>query len=212
MNLKNKRILITAGPTWVPIDDVRVISNVATGATGALCAKKLSARGAKVTLLLGPCGKHSLSNSIRLINFRFFNELRDILKRELKNNKYDVVIHSAAVSDYRPSVKYAQKVNSGRKTWTVNLMPTPKIIDLIRKIDRTLFLVGFKFEPGARKKILIDKTKTLINRARLDLAIANTVYKNKYRAYIINQNKAFGPLMNKDALAERLINLIGESL
>ena len=54
MSLKNKRILITAGPTWVAIDSVRVISNIATGETGILLAKRLSLQGAKVTLALGP--------------------------------------------------------------------------------------------------------------------------------------------------------------
>ena len=52
--LKNKKVLITAGPTWVPIDNVRVISNTATGETGILLSEKLKNLGAKVTLLLGP--------------------------------------------------------------------------------------------------------------------------------------------------------------
>ncbi len=55
MSLNGKRILITAGPTWVPIDNVRVISNIATGTTGVLLAWQTSAQGAKVTLVLGPC-------------------------------------------------------------------------------------------------------------------------------------------------------------
>ena len=91
-------------------------------------------------------------------------------------------------------------------------MPTPKIIDLIKKIDRSVFLVGFKFEPAVKREILVGKAKSLLSRAKLDLVVANTVDKNRYRAYIINQNRLYGPLKNKDALVEQLIDLIGERL
>jgi phosphopantothenoylcysteine decarboxylase/phosphopantothenate--cysteine ligase len=213
MSLENKRILITAGPTWVPIDSVRVISNIATGTTGILLAEKLQTQGAKVTLLLGPQEACCLNKRIRLIRFNFFNELKNIISKELKSKKYDVMIHSAAVSDYRPKISYRHKVKSGIKHWKLNLTPTPKIIDLIKKIYRSLFLVGFKFEPQATKKMLIEETKSLISRAKLDLAVANTIHKSKYRAYIINNyNQTYGPLLNKKILVEKLINLIRGNL
>lgn len=211
-SLKNKRILITSGPTWVPIDSVRVISNIATGQTGILLAKEAKNQGAKVTLLLGPVESCCLDKSIKLIRFNFFNELRDRLIKELRSKKYNVVIHSAAVSDYQPVIRYARKVKSGIKKWSIDLTPTPKIIDLIRKIDRSLFLVGFKFEPQAIKSTLIEKTKNLISRSDLDLAVANTIYKKQYQAYIVNENKIYGPLGNKRDLAKKLIRIIGENL
>ena len=212
MSLRNKKVLITAGPTWVPIDSVRVISNIATGRTGILLAREAARQGARVTLILGPYAEYNLKKSIRLIHFRFFNELKDILKREIKNNKYDVVIHSAAVSDYKPKTCYMRKVKSNLKQWRLELVPTPKIIDLIKKIDRSVFLVGFKFEPAVKREILVGKAKSLLSRAKLDLVVANTVDKNRYRAYITNQNRLYGPLKNKDALVEQLIDLIGERL
>ena len=52
--LKNKKILITAGPTWIPIDKVRVITNIFKGRLGIIIAKEAIKRKAKVTLLLGP--------------------------------------------------------------------------------------------------------------------------------------------------------------
>ena len=211
--LKNKRVLITAGPTWVPIDNVRVISNIATGQTGILLAEKLQSLGAKVTLLMGPMGVCCLNNKIRLVPFKFFDELKDIIAGELKHNKYDIVIHSAAVADYKPAKFYSYKVNFGIKNWTLKLIPTEKIIDLIKKIDCSLFLVGFKFEPVARKKILIDKARGLINRAKLDLVVANTIDKSKYRAYIIdNCKQIYGPMFNKRRLADKLIDLIAGNL
>ena len=218
MNLKNKRILITAGPTWSPIDSVRVISNIATGETGIILAKELQKLGAKVTLLLGPLGACCLNKKIRLIRFKFFDELRRAMNKELKNNKYDIVIHSAAVSDYRLKVSFKQKVKSGRRDWRLNLVPTPKIIDALKKSRRGLFLVGFKFEPGASRKILINKARSLISRAKLDLAVANTIYNNRYQAYIIRQDfilsdfilpdKVYGPFANKIALVKGLIQAL----
>jgi phosphopantothenoylcysteine decarboxylase/phosphopantothenate--cysteine ligase len=210
--IKNKRILITAGPTWVPIDNVRVISNVATGETGILLANKLQHLGARVTLMLGPVGSCCLNKKIKLINFRFFEELKDKIIRELKTKKYDAVIHSAAVSDYRPKKIYSEKLNSGIKNLKLNLAPTEKIINLVKKINNSLILVGFKFEPKISKRKLIDRTVALIRRARLDLAVANTINKNGYSSYIIDRSKLHGPLFSKKNMIDKLVNLIGENL
>ena len=210
--LKNKKILITAGPTWVPIDNVRVISNIATGETGILLAEEAHKQGAKVTLLLGPISDCCLDNSINIIRFKFFDELHKVIKKELKNKKYDIVIHSAAVSDYKPGICYRQKIKSGIKKWRLNLIPTPKIIDLIKKIDSTLFLVGFKFEPGAGRQLLLKKAKNLMNRAKLDLAVANSIDKDKYIAFVINTHRTYGPFFNKNLLASKLIKIIRERL
>ena len=207
--LAQKRILITAGPTWVPIDTVRVISNIATGETGILLAEKLQAQGAKVTLLLGPVESCCLNKKIKVLRFKFFDELRRIMVRELKAKKYDIVIHSAAVSDYRPLKAYSLKVKSSLHGWALKLVPTEKIIDLVKKIDHSLFLVGFKFESWQNQKILIDKTRALLRRAKPDLVIANTIKRNKYEAYIVNLKDVFWPLENKEALCRKLIAVMG---
>ncbi|MDP3732601.1 MAG: phosphopantothenoylcysteine decarboxylase [Candidatus Omnitrophota bacterium] len=211
--LKNKRILITAGPTWVPIDKVRVISNIATGQTGILLAEELRKQGAKVTLLLGPAESCCLNKKIKLIRFHFFSELKNLIIKELKTKKYDSVIHSAAVSDYKPSKVYPSKIKSGIINLRLNLVPTEKIIGLIKRIDSSIILVGFKFEPQAGKALLIKRSKALILGANLDLAVANTVNKNKYSAYILdNYNRSYGPVFNKKVLVKKLTDLIGGDL
>ena len=212
MNLSNKRVLITAGPTWVPIDNVRVISNIATGETGILLAEEAHRQGAKVTLLLGPISDCHLDNSINIIRFKFFDELHKVVKEELKNKKYDIVIHSAAVSDYKPEICYRQKIKSGIRKWRLNLIPTPKIIDLIKKIDSALFLVGFKFEPGVSKQLLLKKAKNLMNAALLDLVVANSICNSRYAAYIMSKDKTYGVFRNKNSLTDKLIQMIGENL
>jgi phosphopantothenoylcysteine decarboxylase/phosphopantothenate--cysteine ligase len=171
-------------------------------------AEKLQKLGAKVTLLLGAVETCCLNKNIKLIHFRFFDELKRIIIKELTTKKYDMVIHSAAVSDYRPLKTYSRKVRSGLKNWRFNLVPTTKIIDAMKRIDKSLCLVGFKFEPKAPKKTLIYKARSLISRAKLDLAVANTIYKNRYQAYIINQNQTYGPLENRKDLVEKLIQIL----
>lgn len=209
MSLKNKRILITAGPTWVPIDKVRVISNIATGETGILLAEKLQDLGAKVTLLLGPAESCCLNKRIKLIHFKFFDDLKNKIKRELTSKKYDILIHSAAIPDYKPEKIYHGKIKSGISNWRLKLIPTTKIIDSIKKIKPSLLVVGFKFETKVRKDMLIGKARELIQRANLDFVVANTIDK-KYRAYIVNNyNQVYGPVFNKSALTEKLIKLIG---
>lgn len=205
---KQKRILITAGPTWVPIDKVRVISNIASGETGILLAKKLIGLGAKVTLLLGPVENVSKSFGFKLARFRFFDELKGAIFRELKTKKYDIVIHSAAVSDYGPIKIYNRKIPSGIKRLRFELAPTVKIINLIKKIAPAVFLAGFKFEPGATRKKLLREAKNLIKVANLDLAVANTIDAKGYSAYILNNGVIYGPLSNKEKMVNRLAAIL----
>ena len=212
LKLKNKRILITAGPTWVPIDNVRVISNTATGETGILLSEKLKNLGAKVTLLLGQAESCCLDKKIKLIRFRFFDELKNLIEEELKSKKYDIVIHSAAVSDYKPDKFYSYKIKSGLRGLQLKLVPTQKIIDLLKIISPHSLVVGFKFEPGANKAGFVRNAENLMQRANLDLVVANLVNKNKYLAYIIQDNKFYGPMSSKKGMTDKLINLIGGSL
>ncbi len=210
MDLRNTRILITAGPTWVPIDSVRVLSNTATGRTGILLAERLCGLGAKVTLLLGPVGACCLDKRIKVLDFKFFGELKDKLAKEIKSKKYAIVVHAAAVSDYQPLKYFRRKIKSGRKDLRISLRPTPKIINLIKRIDRNLLLVGFKFEPQGGGKNLLSKARRLIAQAKADLVVANNLAGGRYRAYIVGQGQEYGPYGSKIAMVNRLIGLMGE--
>jgi len=206
MTLRNKQILITAGPTWVAIDKVRVISNLATGETGIILAKKLNLLGARVTLLLGQVKEPKIPRRIRLIRYRFFEELASRITKELKTGKYDIIIHAAAVCDYRPSSKYDGKIHSGLRKFQLKLEPTPKIIDTIKRITkRKLVLVGFKYEPDSSLKALIKESKKLILRANADIVIGNSYHNKIYRALIVEDKSCSGPYKNKTDLASKLI-------
>jgi phosphopantothenoylcysteine decarboxylase/phosphopantothenate--cysteine ligase len=210
--LRGKHILITAGPTWVPIDNVRVISNTSTGETGILLAQELRAQGARVTLVLGPVADKGIRAHVKIIRFRFYDELKNILIKEIRSKKYDVVIQSAAVSDYRPSEIHDKKIKSGINNLKLFLKPTDKIIDRVKKLDPDVFLVGFKFEPGTTKNTLIDRAQSFIRRSKADLAVANTVVKGNYKAYVLGGEKISGPFLTKEALVRNLAKEIGENL
>lgn len=204
-SLKNSRVLITAGPTWVKIDSVRVISNTATGETGILLAEKLTRLGAKVTLLLGPIGKSNLNKKIRVLHFQYFDELKDLLEKELKTRKYDLAIHSAAVSDYRPLLAKKGKINSGLKELKIKLTPTPKIINIFKKLQPSISLVGFKCEPEASRVKLIKEAQHLISKSKADFIVANTLKKERYLAYLVTHNKESMAIFSKKDLVDNLI-------
>lgn len=210
---KDKKILITAGPTWVAIDAVRVISNCASGLTGIILALQLQSLGARVTLLLGPVGSLCHFNKkIRLIRYRYFGELREALIRELKTRRYDAVIHSAAVADYQPLSVSRRKIPSSKKQYRMTLVPTPKLVDLIKRIDPSIFAVGFKFEPNIAGQALVRRGRELLRRARLDLVVANSIDSRGYRACLVSPETVTAPVKSKESMANGLVRMIGEKI
>jgi phosphopantothenoylcysteine decarboxylase/phosphopantothenate--cysteine ligase len=206
MNLKNKRVLITAGPTWVPIDSVRVISNIASGETGILLAEKLIKKQAKVTLVLGPVGGFRIDRRIHLIKFRFFEELRARLKKELSSKNYDIVIHSAAVSDFKPEQPVKGKLKSG-KTYGLRLTPLPKITGDIRRFAHPAKLVLFKLEAGISDNLLLERAKAALADYGADLIVANRIMP-QYRAYILGWKKIYSRVASKEKLAQALVECL----
>jgi len=193
--LKNKKILISAGPTWVPIDKVRVITNIFGGTLGLLIAKEAVKQGAKITLLMGP-GPYSLFKSknkkLKVIHFKYFEELYHLMRKEISSKKYDIVIHSAAVADYVPIKFYEGKIKSGKKNLVIKLKPTIKIVDQIKKWDPKIFLVKFKLEVNVSKKELIEKAYKSMLFSNADLMVANDLKHmkgEKQKAFIIDRKK-----------------------
>jgi len=208
-----RRVLITAGSTWVSLDKVRIISNTASGATGLILAQQLKESGAKVTLLLGP-GDYFKSKipGVRIINFRYFSELKRILNSELGKQRYSVVIHSAAVADYRPEQIIKRKVSSRLSNWKINLVPTEKLICSLNKYSPALITVGFKFEPDARKDKLIERGGHLLKQANLDIVVANSNKNKHYQAFILGKSGKCGPFLTKHKMARCLLKILENKL
>jgi len=228
-----KRVLITAGPTWVAIDKVRVISNIASGETGILLAEGLAREGAKVTLILGPGesmsfpgltgesmyldsrfrgnDKNRIQNSrVKIVRFSFFEELRQALKKELKASRYDLIIHSAAVSDFKSAESKRGKTKSGQD-YNLRLTPLPKIADEIRGLAPAAHLVLFKLEFGIPDQELILRARKTLTASRADLIVANRI-EPRYKAYILGAKRIYSRAGSKQEMAEKLITALGKKV
>ncbi len=177
--LKNKKVLMTAGPTIEHIDPIRVITNQSSGKTGISLASELISAGAKVTLIYGP-GEEKPPKGAKIINVLSSKEMHVAVKTELRK-KFDIVIMAAAVSDYVPSVRSKKKIKSSSSSMSIRLEKTPKIIDQIKKYQKDLFLVGFKAETNLTKTQLIKSAEKKLKEASADMIIANDIGASRYR-------------------------------
>ncbi len=210
--LKNKRILITCGPTWVPIDAVRVVSNVSSGELGQRIALDCARCGAKVTLLEGPVTVPLSFRSMRIVKFRFFDELQRLLRRELGKD-VDAVIHAAAVADYKLENSLRHKLSSDKKTLKLEFVPTPKLIRAIKRSAPKTFLVGFKLEPDISRKSAHRKTSGLFQEANCDLVVANELTARGYKGFIVDKhNVVLSGATDRRQIAKALVRILGERL
>jgi len=177
--LKNKKVLMTAGPTIEYIDPIRVITNQSSGKTGILLASELISSGAKVTLIYGP-GIEKPPKGAKIINVSTSNEMFNAVKNEMKR-KYDIVIMAAAISDYTPEKPSKNKIKSNNNKIRISLKKTPKIIDYIKKYRKNVFLVGFKAETNISKKDLIKLANKKMMESSADMIVANDIGSIRYR-------------------------------
>ena len=173
--LKGKKILMTAGPTVEKIDPVRVITNISTGKTGTLLASELVSAGAKVTLVYGPGTAEP--PKCKVIPVNTVTEMFNAVKKELKK-KYDIVILTAAASDYIPK-NSKTKINS-KNPLTIKLDKAPKIIDFVKKWQKGVFLVGFKAETNVSQKELVARSRRKMKKSKADLMVGNDIAGSKY--------------------------------
>ena len=207
-SLKNKRILVTCGPTWVPIDTVRVVSNISTGALGQRIALDCAKAGARVTLLEGPVNCSLKSPSIKTVKFHYYHEFFALFKKELRKN-YHAVIHAAAVSDYQLKKTFNVKISSSLKSLTLTLIPTRKIINIIKKISPKSFLIGFKLESKVNRAVAITKGRKLIDEAGCNAVVVNSLHGGKYSAYLVGQDsKILNHSKTKKELSKEIVKLL----
>ena len=177
--LKNKKVLMTAGPTIEHIDPVRVITNQSTGKTGLSLASELISAGAKVTLVYGP-GEEKPPNGAKIINVLSSKEMLNAVKIELKK-KFDIVIMTAAVADYIPTNPSKKKIKSSKNEIKISLKKAPKIIDQIKKFQKNVLLVGFKAETNLTKNQLIKSAQKKLKESSSDMIVANDIGSSRYK-------------------------------
>ncbi|MFC2104496.1 bifunctional phosphopantothenoylcysteine decarboxylase/phosphopantothenate--cysteine ligase CoaBC [Bacteroidota bacterium] len=168
--LKSKKILVTAGPTFEPIDPVRYIGNYSTGKMGFAIAEELANQGAEVLLVTGPTQLKTANSKITRINIQTAQEM---YKESVKHfPKCDAAIMSAAVADFKPSVQYSQKVKRGKDEMQITLEPNKDIAAELGKLKKeNQILIGFALETNDE----LTHAKKKIKNKNLDFIVLNSL-------------------------------------
>ncbi len=220
MALRDKRLLITSGPTRAPLDAVRYITNKATGRLGALIAEEALRQGADVTFVYGrasqvPVVRGGAHDHLTLAAVETVHDLIATFQRELPRG-YDAVIHPMAVLDFEPAEVRDEKVASQTDEWMVRLVPTPKAIRLVKELAPDAFLVGFKLEVGKDFVELRAIALEFLKLNRCDLVIANDLREiegGQHTGYFITpQGEIVQTASGKEAIARTLVDYLGRQL
>ncbi len=167
-DLAGKKILVTAGPTIEPIDPVRFLSNPSSGKMGFAVARAAEHRGAEVTLISGPTHLADPMN-VTTIRIRTAEEMAGHVFQQMENA--DVIIKSAAVSDYRPQESQAHKIKKNKKEMVLRLQQNEDILKVLGQKKKHQVLVGFAAETKDLEK---NATQKLAEK-NLDIIAGNLV-------------------------------------
>jgi phosphopantothenoylcysteine decarboxylase/phosphopantothenate--cysteine ligase len=167
-DLAGRRIVVTAGPTWEPIDAVRFLGNRSTGRMGFAVAREAFDRGADVTLVVGP-GTVERPEGPRMIRVATAEEMRTSVLKAAEDA--DAVIMAAAVADFRPREAAPGKLKKEKGPPRVELVPTPDILAELGQMKGDRVLVGF----AAETEDVEAAGRTKLVAKGLDLLVANEV-------------------------------------
>lgn len=157
--LVNKKVLVTAGPTFEPIDPVRYIGNHSSGKMGVAIARELKKLGADVTLVIGPTQLDFSKESLNIINVKTAQEMYTACEQHFQNT--ELVIMAAAVADYTPAVVSDKKIKKTADDLTLELHKTKDILkSLGKKKKNGQLLVGFALETTNERAYAIEKLKS----------------------------------------------------
>ncbi|MBI2660937.1 hypothetical protein HYX09_01575 [Candidatus Woesearchaeota archaeon] len=171
-------------------------------------------RGADVLLLRG---ENSIEPGYNIEEERFstVDDLFNKIKNKIRD--FDIVIHCAAVSDFAVESRYDKKIRSDQKLH-LELAPTTKIFEKLKKLNNKIFLVGFKAECNVSGKILADRAYGLLKNADADLVVANDVGRKnagfnaeKNEVIVVDRNRKSEHigLADKRVVADRILDLLG---
>lgn len=191
--LKAKKILVTAGPTFEPIDPVRFIGNYSSGKMGYAIAEELASQGAEVILVSGPTHLEVSNPLITKISIQTAQEMYD------ESIKYfpdcEAAIMAAAVADYKPEIQFDKKVKRNKDNMHISLKPNKDIAAKLGEMkNKNQVLVGFALETNNE----IENAKLKIENKNLDFIVLNS----------LNEKGAgFGHDTNKISIIDNQFNI-----
>lgn len=223
------KILVTSGGTSEPIDSVRVITNQATGTLGKIIVETFLEAGHEVTLVTTPASKKPANHpDLKMEIVTSVDSLFNCLKNLVP--QHDVIIHSMAVSDYKPvymtdlrEVKEAEhledlleksnqdkKISSKADTQVLFLKKTPKVIQYVKQWNPAITLVGFKLLVDVSKEELLKVARQSLKTNQADYILANDltgISSNKHEAYLVDKNSETF-VTSKEAIAKLILERV----
>jgi phosphopantothenoylcysteine decarboxylase/phosphopantothenate--cysteine ligase len=178
--------IITAGPTYERLDEVRRLTNFSTGSLGSELASYLTSRGHQVTLLIGEQATYRGEREAKVIQiFSTTTDLRDRLEA-LKGKKIDAIFHAAAVSDFTfgklltqnaagklAPLRRTKKISTRSGSLFAELVPTPKIIAELRHWYPSTIIIGWKFEANGKRADALASARRQMGDCNTDACVAN---------------------------------------
>lgn len=165
-------VLITAGPTRAYLDPVRFITNPSTGKMGIELAKEFYSRGAYVHLIIGNTYVR-IPSYLSVEHVDSVQEMYDSVMRNLENEKFDIFVSAAAISDFKPKVHSETKIKSDKGSIIIEFVPTPKIIEEVKRKYPDIKIIGFKVETGVSDEELIKRCRERIVKYGIELMVGN---------------------------------------
>ena len=212
-DLKDKKVLVTAGPTKEFIDPFRCLTNPSTGKMGISIANECARRGAEV-ILVSSVDNDSISNNVKKVKITSTNDMFEAVKNNFKD--CDFIIKAAAVSDYTPVQVFDKKVKKQDGNLTIEFQRTQDILKYVgdNKTDKQK-VIGF----AAETNNLIEYAKEKIVKKNLDFIVANDISKKDIgfgsddnEVYIIDRHDNIKKIdkSNKNNIAKAIVDEISK--
>jgi phosphopantothenate---cysteine ligase (CTP) len=210
--------IVTAGPTYEPLDEVRRLTNFSTGKLGTELANFLTARGHKVTLLIGESATYAGERKAQSV--KIFSTTAD-LRAQLKSfsgKKVDAIFHAAAVSDFAfgkmftrdaagklKPFKPSKKISTREGALLAELLPTPKIIAELRGWFPQTKITGWKFEAIGGRADALRAAERQLAECATDFCVANgPAYGNGFNLVSTDGQKHFAGRQSLLAALEKI--------
>ncbi|PVY43210.1 bifunctional phosphopantothenoylcysteine decarboxylase/phosphopantothenate--cysteine ligase CoaBC [Pontibacter virosus] len=212
---KGKTVILTAGPTYEPIDPVRFIGNHSTGKMGYALAECFAQRGAQVKLVAGPTNLQAQHEGITVIPVTTADEMYAAVKQLAP--AADIWVFAAAVADYKPKVVADRKIKKAGDELTIELVKNVDIAAALGKEKRkNQFAVGFALETdneasNAREKLHKKNLNMIVLNSLNDPGAGFKHDTNKITIIEKDTTTAFD-LKHKSEVAQDIVNLIWERL
>ena len=211
LQLKGKKVLVTAGPTYEAIDPVRFIGNHSSGKMGVAIAEEMKNSGADVLLVLGP-SVIKVPEGIEVIKVKSANEMYEACINRF--NAIDIAVMSAAVADYTPVSLSNEKIKKTDNIFNVELTKTKDILkSLGARKTNTQLLVGFALETNNEKEYALKKLQT----KNADMIVLNSLNDsgagfgydtNKITIFDKQGNEYPFDIKSKNEVAKDIVNTI----